>query len=98
MKKIIAISLLALTFVCTQALATVVTERRIYKEDSSSQTQSVQTTQTDSVQQPAVVTRDQKRAQAIKNCLPYTEHLDSDYLGMNMSFDLRILGLQIHLY
>jgi hypothetical protein len=43
--------------------------------------------------QPPVVTRSkEKMSNAIKNCTPYHEHLDSDYLGMNVDFDLRIQG------
>ena len=92
MRKIITISLLALFFVCTQTLATVVTERKVNKE-TPSQSQEVQTPYANSSSsQPAVVTRQRKMVQAIKNCQPYTEHMDSDYLGMNVSFDLKILG------
>lgn len=83
MKKVIFISLFAVIFVCAQAFATVVTERKIYK----------QTPAANSMSQPPVVTRSkEKMSNAIKNCTPYHEHLDSDYLGMNVDFDLRIQG------
>ena len=87
MKKIIFVSLFALLFVCAQAFATVVTERKIYKENPSVPTP-VQSTPTVTRQK----TNQQNFANAVKNCQPYTEHLDSDYMGMNVSFDLKILG------
>ena len=94
MKKNIFIVIFAMAFICAQAFATVVTERKMYKPvplGNTNQTVNQQTTQT-----PVTVTRSREKqekfASAVKNCQPYTEHMDSDYLGMNMSFDLRILG------
>ncbi|MBR1461081.1 hypothetical protein IJ596_05565 [bacterium] len=89
MKKLIFISLFAVLFICAQVFAAVVTERKIYNEPAPAQNR-VQS----GSQAPVSVTREKQRkfANALKNCQPYTEHMDSDYLGMNMSFDLRIIG------
>ncbi len=92
MKKVIFISLFAVIFVCAQAFATVVTERKIYKQTPTGNSVQ-QAPAANSMSQPPVVTRSkEKMSNAIKNCIPYHEHLDSDYLGMNVDFDLRIQG------
>lgn len=80
MRKILLILILGLLFLSGQVFATVVTQRKIQGEDANIERGSVQTTQ-----QPTL-------ERNIRLCRPYTETLNADYMGMNMSYKIQIHG------
>ena len=96
MKKIFLVILSGLFLTGTVVLADVVTQRRVNPSSSSSSVP-IQKTQYNNQQnfsnpQYGKITKTVRVAQNIKTCRPYSESLNSEYMGMNFSYDLKIQG------
>lgn len=92
MKKISLVLLFAVLFISSQVFAAVVTERKINKPTQTPQTQQ----QSKPVYQTGVkktsTSKNNKLANSIKTCSPYSESMKSDYLGMNILYKISIAG------
>jgi len=82
MKKIYIISTILAVFICTSAVAEVVTTRRATPRQPAQTTPSF-------TAKPAASTR---LANSIKTCTPYSESLNTTTLGMDFNFNIQIKG------
>ncbi len=82
MKKIIiSLILLSIFFISSKVFATVVTQRKINRSDADS-----------GVQKASVQKNVNNLEKNVKTCRPYSEVMQTDYLGMQMLYKIEIAG------
>lgn len=83
-KKItIAILFVGLLFMSSKVLGTVVTQRKVNPSSSE---------QTYNVQRGSVQKNSNNLERIIKTCRPYSEFMQTDYMGMKMQYKIEIAG------
>lgn len=82
MKKIlISIILIGIFFISSKVFATVVTQRKINRSNTES-----------NVQKTSVQKNEKILEKNVKTCKPYSEVMQTDYLGMKMLYKIEIAG------